>query len=244
MLWAMCVRLRLVRLRTCPLHLQVCLQIAYIWVPVASAITALTEAVYAYLAQVGYAGSAPAAAAAAGPALPQKLPTAPGVVGSKAPDALATAREAVLTPEHLASAWEAAANGTSASAPLPGAEALPVFDGKPHDYLTPWLPRAMFDHIACLVSIGVRMDEIAQSHGIERLRALDVIKHQVRHSKALLANQLAQASAGVLVSMTWLQSLVSIHAALGQCRSCLRVNFQGSRHMCWYPALACRWVVL
>ena len=127
--------------------LQICLQIAYIFVPVASAITALTEALLAYLATAGVAS-----AATHGGAVP---PPQPGA--------------AVLAPEHLASAWDVA------SRPQGGA----AFDGEPFEYLSPWLPQAMFEHIAALVTVGVRMDAVAASHGIAELRALDVIKQQV-----------------------------------------------------------------
>jgi hypothetical protein len=151
---------------------QICLQIAYIFVPVASTISSLVETLLTYLSNAGYACTEMATA----PSLPVRVPAAPGGPQSEPPAALADAAAAVLAPQHLACAWDASA---AASAPLPAAGEDVTFDGKPYEYLSPWLPRAMFDHIACLVSIGVRMDEVAKSHGIERLRALDVVKHQV-----------------------------------------------------------------
>lgn len=142
--------------------------------PVASAITSLTEALLAYLAHAGYARDDLARA----PSQPSGVPAAPGAHASAPPEALADAAAAVLAPEHLTGVWDAAA---SASMPLrDNAETGGEFDGKPFEYLSPWLPRVMFDHIACLVNIGVRLDEVARSHGIERLRALDVVKHQAR----------------------------------------------------------------
>jgi hypothetical protein len=144
--------------------MQICLQIAYIFMPVASAITTLTEALLSYLSFAGYTRST---------ALARERTQArdPSAARSIAPTA-------VLAPEFLTSAWKAPA------APVDG-HSGGVFDGKPYEYLTPWLPRVMFDHIACLVSIGVRMDEVAKSHGIDNLRALDVIKHQVPRALCL-----------------------------------------------------------
>jgi hypothetical protein len=51
---------------------------------------------------------------------------------------------------------------------------------EPGDFLTPLLPKVMFDLISCLVNVGVRMDTVAQLHDVASLRALDVVKQQVQ----------------------------------------------------------------
>jgi hypothetical protein len=151
--------------------LQICLQIAYIFMPVATAISTLTDSLFSYLAAEGYSSAVRAEEREKARSARESRPLVP------APPDLGDLSSKVLAPEHLASAWESS-NGER--------NACGAFDGQPFEYLTPWLPRAMFDHIACLVSIGVRMDAVAKSHGIENLRALDVIKHQVRPSARTL----------------------------------------------------------
>jgi hypothetical protein len=137
--------------------------------PVATAISTLTDALFLYLAREGYSS-----AVRAEEREKARLARESQTLIASPPD-LDNLCSKVLAPEHLASAWESSTGGAATER-----DACPVFDGQPFEYLTPWLPRAMFDHIACLVSIGVRMDSVAKSHGIENLRALDVIKHQVR----------------------------------------------------------------
>ena len=138
--------------------LQICLQIVYIFTPVSAAISILAETLFSYIAIAGYTHGSQRAqerqrAAEAGPH---------GQL----------AASSALAPELLACAAGALAEGM-----LGHSESS--FQGKPCEYLTPWLPRVMFDHIAALVSIGMGIDEVAKSHNMKALKALDVIKHQV-----------------------------------------------------------------
>lgn len=55
-----------------------------------------------------------------------------------------------------------------------------LLSGRPRDFLTTLLPQVMFDYVACLLNIGMRMDEIARQHNIKELKALDILKQQVR----------------------------------------------------------------
>lgn len=76
----------------------------------------------------------------------------------------------VYTSERLADAWNSSGQALVAK----------EFAGRPGEYLTQLLPRTMFDYIASLVSIGMRIDAVAQSHGISCAKALDIIKSQAR----------------------------------------------------------------
>ena len=135
---------------------QICLQLAYIFTPISATISRLTEALLAYLALTGYTHVCKRS---------EERPRAPD------PDGAAGSATGILAPDHLARAWGCSHTDEGHSSMC--------FDGKPCEYLTPWLPRVMFDHIASLVSIGMGIDEVARSHGIRSLKALDVIKHQV-----------------------------------------------------------------
>lgn len=49
----------------------------------------------------------------------------------------------------------------------------------PGDFLTALLPQVMFDYIACLLNIGMKMDQIGHQHNIKDLKAVDILKQQV-----------------------------------------------------------------
>lgn len=88
---------------------------------------------------------------------------------------LASLTGSVYAPEHLADAWN-----------RPGQELVATkFEGRPGEYLTQLLPRVMFDYIASLVCIGMRIDAVAQSHGGSCSKALDIIKSQVQSDRPL-----------------------------------------------------------
>ena len=163
------------------------MQVSYIFMPVASAITALTDCLLAYLAQAGFRGQAgdalPSLATAGATAQAQSKAGRPG--NRSMPGAMEEAASAVLVDAELAPAWEAAASKADAASASADAECN-QFAGAPEEYLTPRLPRVMFEHVAALVSMGVKMDAVARAHGIDHLRALDVVKHQVCPALQLL----------------------------------------------------------
>jgi hypothetical protein len=135
--------------------MQVCQQIAFVLFPVGSAMTAMLRNLIMYLQSAGCCA-------------PSK-DRAPGRHVPKCPPVSNPASE-VYTGGDLAAAWAA---DSSPSTPV-------KFEGRPGEYLTQLLPRVMYDYIAGLVSIGVRIDAVARSHNIRHLKALDIIKHQVR----------------------------------------------------------------
>lgn len=134
--------------------MQLCHQIALVFFPIGSAMAAMQRNLMLFVESAG--------CHAPGRSQPNHhLPACPPLgspVGS------------VYTSERLADAWNRSGQSLVAT----------EFEGRPGEYLTQLLPRVMFDYIASLVSIGMRIDAVAQSHGIACTKALDIIKSQVR----------------------------------------------------------------
>lgn len=133
--------------------MQVCHQVALVFFPIGLALTAMQRNLMMYVESAGC--HAPRRSQPS-----QHVPACPPM-GSPA--------GSVYTPAHLANAWDAS-----------GADlAVVEFEGRPQEYLTPLLPRVMFDYISSLVSIGMRIDAVEESRGIDCSKALDIIKSQV-----------------------------------------------------------------
>eukprot|EP00892_Ulva_mutabilis_P003035 jgi/Ulvmu1/12732/UM095_0037.1 len=132
---------------------EVCHQVALVFFPIGLALTAMQRNLMTYVESAGC--HAPRRRQPN-----QHVPACPPL-GSPA--------GSVYTSAHLADAWNAS-----------GADlAVTEFEGRPQEYLTPLLPRVMFDYISSLVSIGMRIDAVEGSHGIDCSKALNIIKSQV-----------------------------------------------------------------
>jgi hypothetical protein len=135
--------------------LQICQQIAYIFLPVGSAITSMQMQLTQYLETTG--AVRPRNASASEVTLP-KSETAP------------LSRETTEILQQI--------NRTGSSSA--GSIQTHSISGRPNDFLTTLLPQVMFDYVACLLNIGMSMDEIARQHNIKDLKALNILKQQVR----------------------------------------------------------------
>jgi hypothetical protein len=133
--------------------LQVCQQIAYIFLPVGSAITTMQMHLMRHLESTGAVRLRRAASS-----------------------------DCTLPVSHSAPLLRQRTNSLQHSTPTGSCNSslqMHVLSGCPRDFLTPLLPQVMFDYIACLLNIGMRMDEIARQHNIQDLKALDILKQQV-----------------------------------------------------------------
>lgn len=133
--------------------LQICQQIAYIFLPVGSAITAMQLHLMAYLEASG--APRPRTACGTAPPVPQPAP-----LSRQATDVLL---HSTLASGHSASDTQASWNSAH-----------------PSEVVTTLLPQVMFDYVACLLHIGMKMDGIAHHHSIKELKAVDILKQQVR----------------------------------------------------------------
>lgn len=191
--------------------MQICHQIALVFFPIGSAMAAMQRNLMLYVESAGCLAprrSQPN----------QHVPVCPPL-GSLA--------GSVYTPEHLAVAWN-----------RPGQELVATkFEGRPGEYLTQLLPRVMFDYIASLVSIGMRIDAVAQSHGVSCAKALDIIKSQV-HS--CLPLQLLQTSAAQCRSLVLRppDGGKRSHTLLWMWIECLSVVLLGA----WGFKQVCMWI--
>jgi hypothetical protein len=138
--------------------LQICQQIAYIFLPVGSAITTMQKHLRLYLEATG--------------AVPPR--SACTVSETAPPEAESTSHSREATNILQKCALTGSNSNDSVKRRL--------LSGRPSDYLTTLLPQVMFDYVACLLNMGMRMDEIARQHNIKDLRALDILKQQVRRS--------------------------------------------------------------
>jgi hypothetical protein len=141
--------------------LQICQQIAYIFLPVGSAITTMQKHLRLYLEATG--------------AVPPR--SACTVSETAPPEAESTSHSREATNILQKCALTGSNSNDSVKRRL--------LSGRPSDYLTTLLPQVMFDYVACLLNMGMRMDEIARQHNIKELRALDILKQQVCRSSII-----------------------------------------------------------